>query len=750
DLEAYQNGFATRAEDAGTLRKLVLFVKRHKAVSVLVSAMLLGAVLFTVRLAASEKVALANAERAAASAEEAKRNEQKAQESAQEAKTSAKKALESESLAVSNAKKAEESAAESRRSAAMAELTAAEGAEANGNVQQMRDSLSRVPSDLRSQTWEYLDRRLNSMDMVIKAPEDSPWVTMVPVPDQAGVFYTLQRDGSVRVLDLNTGSTDLLFKAGFTGGPSGLLLSGDGLRIAVAFNSFKVKIFSVWDGSVVSEFITAHQIAATSMVEGGNLKMRGCLNRDGSRLLSVAWSAGPGSIDSRFQLWDVDAKKVLWNSPRKERCVVEFTSDNRLMMLTDEGLSELDPNSGDALTRFSKITYPAYGPNSAATFATDARWDFLFTVGGDGILRKTMSKDGAVTLGMSARGSGLGEFQTFQYLPKSKRIITLVSTSLEGGQMQVWNDKGILGFSVPVLAGAAPKLGVHPASEDLCLMRRRDILVWRLGVHNSVSKETWHDQGNARFRASGFIYPGENRASFKRNGEALQLHIEENRKSIQNFHVHGADGGSDFSYSFSNLTPMICKNLKGDWFAVTSSWQRGVVFRFHATQAGVEAGAVIKVDSKRIPNSVDCPPPKNLCMSPDGQKLWIGNMVLGSEAESVPVEADRQGLGFKRVGGMLACWAGNQCVAEIAVLNSSEGDEGGDASGKTVLVLWDAATGKRLKTVEALSAVTLEGSPDGKWIAEGGSDKRIRFRDSRTLEVVREIRAHDAPVGDLK
>jgi len=355
-----------------------------------------------------------------------------------------------------------------------------------------------------------------------------------------------------------------------------------------------------------------------------------------------------------------------------------------------------------------------------------------------------MSKDGTVTLGLSAWGGGLGEFQTFQYLPKSKRIITLVSTSLEGGQMQVWNDKGILGFSVPVLAGAAPKLGVHPASEDLCLMRRRDILVWRLGMHASLSKESLVTYGTARFRASNFIYPRGRRASFKIQGEALQLRVQENRDSIQNLNVHRVDGRP------GSITPMICKNSKGDWFASTSTGQPGVVFRFHATEAGVDGGAVITVDPKRLPGSGVCPPPKNLCMSPDGQKLWIGNMVLGAEAESVPVEADRQGLGFKRVGGMLACWAGNQCVAEIAVLNSSEGDEGGDASGKTVLVLWDAATGKRLKTVEALSAVTLEGSPDGKWIAEGGSDKRIRFRDSRTLEVVREIRAHDAPVGDLK
>ena len=45
-------------------------------------------------------------------------------------------------------------------------------------------------------------------------------------------------------------------------------------------------------------------------------------------------------------------------------------------------------------------------------------------------------------------------------------------------------------------------------------------------------------------------------------------------------------------------------------------------------------------------------------------------------------------------------------------------------------------------------ALTIEGSPDGKWIAEGGNDKRIR--DAQTLSVVREIRTQDAPVEGLK
>jgi hypothetical protein len=45
-------------------------------------------------------------------------------------------------------------------------------------------------------------------------------------------------------------------------------------------------------------------------------------------------------------------------------------------------------------------------------------------------------------------------------------------------------------------------------------------------------------------------------------------------------------------------------------------------------------------------------------------------------------------------------------------------------------------------------ALTIEGSPDGKWIAEGGNDKRIW--DAQTLSVVREIRTQNAPVEGLK
>ena len=57
DIERYQNGFATQAEDAGTLRRLVLFIKRNKGVSSAVAVLLLAATGFVLKLAASERKA---------------------------------------------------------------------------------------------------------------------------------------------------------------------------------------------------------------------------------------------------------------------------------------------------------------------------------------------------------------------------------------------------------------------------------------------------------------------------------------------------------------------------------------------------------------------------------------------------------------------------------------------------------------------------------------------------------------------
>jgi formylglycine-generating enzyme required for sulfatase activity len=68
DIERYQNGFATQAEDAGTLKRVLLFIKRNKVISAAAAVLLLTATSFVVTLAASERKANAALARLRASA----------------------------------------------------------------------------------------------------------------------------------------------------------------------------------------------------------------------------------------------------------------------------------------------------------------------------------------------------------------------------------------------------------------------------------------------------------------------------------------------------------------------------------------------------------------------------------------------------------------------------------------------------------------------------------------------------------
>ena len=74
--------------------------------------------------------------------------------------------------------------------------------------------------------------------------------------------------------------------------------------------------------------------------------------------------------------------------------------------------------------------------------------------------------------------------------------------------------------------------------------------------------------------------------------------------------------------------------------------------------------------------------------------------------------------------------------------------EGGDADSaqERLLAIWSALTGELLAQMPANQIRSLAASPDGRWIAEGGVDKRLRIRNGRTLEVEHEIRVHEREV----
>ncbi|MEI6873400.1 MAG: hypothetical protein WCL08_14075, partial [Verrucomicrobiota bacterium] len=364
DLEAYQNGFATRAEDAGALRKLVLFVKRHKTVSALASAMLLGAVWFTVRLAASEKVALTNAERAEASAERALQNQKLAVENAAKAEESAEAAKRSEQRAI-------EQKEVSRREAARAQLALAEAGEREADAIQMRTALDAVPEDLRDATWRYMSERLDKSDLDILPAKGRTWLGLEDLPTEPDAMLALDSAGGVSLVNLRIGEVKALWTASVPKMKvSKFCVSKDGKIAAVGFElprAFHAQIYRVSDGAMIGEFEDARGevMQVQRMWTSGEVLAYFSKSNAGTRL--EAWDIATGE-----RLWD---RRGFYNTGIS----IEFSSDQKAIYLhsSNATLEKLDARTGNVLSG-GETPMRGFNPNTPESVAFSPDFSRVF------------------------------------------------------------------------------------------------------------------------------------------------------------------------------------------------------------------------------------------------------------------------------------------------------------------------------------------------------------------------------------
>jgi WD40 repeat protein len=114
---------------------------------------------------------------------------------------------------------------------------------------------------------------------------------------------------------------------------------------------------------------------------------------------------------------------------------------------------------------------------------------------------------------------------------------------------------------------------------------------------------------------------------------------------------------------------------------------------------------------------------------------------------------------FDTATGQRLCQGDGKVVSNVRDLNWIGADRilgigtlgiRGQASAEEHIFVWDAATGQVLRDVRtAFKADVLAVAPDGRTFAEGGENKRVRIRDTETLEVLREFRAHDGAITAL-
>ena len=331
DISAYQAGFATAAEKAGTLTQLRLFIRRHRVLSAAAVVIVLLTAFFITRLSHERDVAETNADLAKRNAGEAKRNEAKAK---------------------SNEKDARQAAENLRRENARANINLADAALLATDLPGMVAALERCPEDLRDQPWGYLNAKRDESLGELKVPDFEVLVGLAAVPGRPGEFALANAGGDIGIVESASGKLLRRF-ATSQRGYAQLGFSGDGRLLGVASgNRRSVELFDVATG------------ARQGAVElAGNSGLQFALNSDGTRLVAITVTGKPAPLAVACQLYDTATSRPLWARAREGA----FSSalihpDGKRVMLAGHGQMRLwwllDAADGRELARLS--VYPVW------------------------------------------------------------------------------------------------------------------------------------------------------------------------------------------------------------------------------------------------------------------------------------------------------------------------------------------------------------------------------------------------------
>ena len=197
DVEKYQGGFATSAEQAGAWKQLRLLMLRHTAVTASLAALLLISAGFLIKVMASERKATRNAE-----------------------------------IASANEKRAVANGEQVRRALAASQVALAEAAFRSVDLPAMVRALDSVPRDLRDQRWDYLSVKRDSSLGEFRVEGLRKFKAIAAIPGHAAQFAIADGRGVIGIVNMKTGvllhsiSTDLR-------GEVALAISADGARLAV-------------------------------------------------------------------------------------------------------------------------------------------------------------------------------------------------------------------------------------------------------------------------------------------------------------------------------------------------------------------------------------------------------------------------------------------------------------------------------------------------------------------------------------
>jgi WD40 repeat protein len=134
-----------------------------------------------------------------------------------------------------------------------------------------------------------------------------------------------------------------------------------------------------------------------------------------------------------------------------------------------------------------------------------------------------------------------------------------------------------------------------------------------------------------------------------------------------------------------------------------------------------------------------------LHMSPDGSRLLLRSS--GALRVVAATTGVQQADLWNNAGAVPdAQWVGNERVVLLLAARNSRGLP----KHEDRLAVHDARSGQRLLVRTSKTVINaIATSPDGQMLADAGVDRVVRLRNATTLEITREIRAHDGPIMAL-
>ncbi|MCB1276872.1 protein kinase [Prosthecobacter sp.] len=654
DIEKYQGGFATSAENAGLTKQVSLLIKRNKGIFTTAAAawlLITGlAVLFVFNLRAKEQ-----------------------------------RATEAEAIAVQRE-------AETSKALGRSAISLAEAALRESNGPAMQAALKEVPENLRDSTWRYL---LSQSDTSIARVDVGAEIDgVVAHPRLPGVFAAVDQRGKVTILNVRTGERLREFTAGFsTQGKQCLYclaFSPDGERLAIGrSNSLgDLVIHEARAGNKILEVKTLENLLLLFSPDGR------WILRGGKELQDI------GVVDAQNgqPRWIRDALKHVLSAA--------FTPDGGQVLLQAAD-TELWSSADGSLAR-------AVAKHGALASALHP----------DGQLCVTGDRNGTIRGVNLSDGSAVFEFRTDDR-PIDKLAFTangklFASTAVmaDGRQMiRLWDAR--TGAPVQSLLGGSGKvrgISVHPLSGEVVVCGP-ETRAWSLG--------------DARWSLGG----GYAQCAFWGKDDVMVAPARESDAAL----VRLQEGSATTLWAFSR-TGYREKDVSADG--------RLAVFGAKLTKSPFvllrRAGETVEEITNFTPGQML----QRLCLSPSGASL------AAIEGLNDSVEVFDSSTGKKRVKlppkDIKRFWEVRWLdEKELVGLVTAKAERGMPDSEEWV-VRWDATTGKVLQT--ATNPTTLDAlvvAPDGRRFAEAGADKRVRVRDSATLAVLKEFRAHDGPITAL-